>query len=495
MLESLSAPSMPQWVNDLLADLQSQLEEHTASNRTRVEYDEGKYVLTQFQQTPVVPPAYWQLGIVLGWCGKAVELLARRCRLDGVSVVPELPAPGAAIWRRLVRMFRAEVDSAVEESMITGVAWLVVSATSPAERAAGALPALVQAVTGLDGTGVWNSRLRQLDAFLHIQDRDELGNPTEFTLYVSGEIIRPGFMVHYRLNEFNSWQEVGFGWISEVPVEPMVYQPRAGRPFGQSRITKPMMSLQNQAVRALTRGEGHMDVYSFPETYFLGATDALFRNADGSVKSPWQVLIGRIKSVPDNTEALDPRLSRVEVKQFDGASPEPHLAWINMLAKAFCREASLPDTALAMTDLANPTSAEAYDASQYELIAEAEGATGDYTEAVANAAARLMRTAGITIPTNAQVLPVWHNPRFLSRSAEADAGVKTVSAVPWLAETRIGLELLGLTETQIELALTQRAAAVAELEQQKLTLALAGGSALPSWPPEIAGLNDGDSGG
>jgi hypothetical protein len=33
---------------------------------------------------------------------------------------------------------------------------------------------------------------------------------------------------------------------------------------------------------------------------------------------------------------------------------------------------------------------------------------------------------------------------------------KTIAAVPWLAETSVGLELLGLTEQQIDTALTER---------------------------------------
>jgi hypothetical protein len=44
----------------------------------------------------------------------------------------------------------------------------------------------------------------------------------------------------------------------------------------------------------------------------------------------------------------------------------------------------------------------------------------------------------------------WRSPRFLSRAAQADAGMKTIAAVPWLAETSVGLELLGLTEQQID---------------------------------------------
>ena len=50
----------------------------------------------------------------------------------------------------------------------------------------------------------------------------------------------------------------------------------------------------------------------------------------------------------------------------------------------------------------------------------------------------------------------WRNQRYISRAAEADAGGKQVAAVPWLAETEVGLELLGLSEQQITRALAER---------------------------------------
>jgi len=65
----------------------------------------------------------------------------------------------------------------------------------------------------------------------------------------------------------------------------------------------------------------------------------------------------------------------------------------------------------------------------------------------------------------------WKNPRFLSRAAEADAGVKQLSAVPWLAETKVGLRLLGLSPTQIDSALAEHRRA----EGRQLLTSLADG--------------------
>jgi hypothetical protein len=56
----------------------------------------------------------------------------------------------------------------------------------------------------------------------------------------------------------------------------------------------------------------------------------------------------------------------------------------------------------------------------------------------------------------ASIAPKWRSPLYLSRSAAADAGSKQLSSVPWLAETEVGLELLGLDEQQIKRAMADK---------------------------------------
>jgi len=425
-------------LNRLLEELQAKQER----NLLRASYYDGKRAIRQVGT--VIPPQYYRLGIVLGWSAKAVDILARRCNLDGfVWPDGDLDDLGLEEFSE-ANSLRTEISAALIASLQHGPAFLVNTRGGADEP-----ESLLHVKDALNATGDWNGRKRRLDSLLSVTGWDDEGKPSSLALYLDGRTITA--------------EKDGPNWSVDVsdhpwgvPAEVLPYKPNPRRPFGSSRISRPIMSLHDQALRAVIRLEGHMDVYSFPEFWLLGADESIFKNADGSQKASWQVMLGRIKGVPDDDDAEQPR---ADVKKFDAASPEPHLAQLNALAKMFAREASLPDTSVAITDIANPTSAEAYDASQNELIAEAEGATDDWTPPLRRAIARgLAIQNGLTaVPDEWKTLDAkWRSPRFLSKAQQADAGQKQLAAVPWLAETEVGLELLGLDEQQIRRAMADR---------------------------------------
>lgn len=405
-----------------------------------------------------VPVQYANLGMVLGWSAKAVSALARRCNLDGM-VWPDgdLDSLGfTELWDG--NRLGSEVDQGITDSLIHAVAFVTAARGDKGEPAA-----LMHFHSAADATGDWNARTRRLDNLVVINDRDERG-PTALTLYLDGRTVTAALVDNRWASDVS---EHTFG----VPAAPMPYRPRLKRPFGQSRISRPIRGYQDAAARELVRLEGHMDVYAFPEFWMLGADPSIFKNADGTLKTDWQIRLGRIKGIPDDQDQDEPSLARADVKKFDAASPEPHLKALNTYAKLFAREASLPDSAVALTDLVNPTSAESYDAAQYELIAEAEGATDEWAPPL-----RYVTSIALAMQNGLEAVPAewrsidakWRNPRFLSRAAEADAGAKAIGAVPWLAETEVGLELLGLDSQQIKRALAERLRAQANARMDAL---------------------------
>ncbi|MEU4772957.1 phage portal protein [Micromonospora sp. NPDC023644] len=475
MMDRITLPGVPDDDNRTLNGLLEQLDAKGQRNRLRSAYYDMKRVTRLVGS--VIPPQYWGLGIVLGWSGKAVDILARRCNLDGfVWPDGDLASLGwGEVWEG--NNLGSEVSQGVVSSLIHSTAFVVNTVGGDGEP-----PALLHFRDATNATGVWNARRRRLDNLLSITGRDGEGKPTALALYLEGRTV-------VAEQDSSGWsvdvQEHPWG----VPAEPLPYRPRLDRPFGSSRISREVMNLQDQATRALIRLEAHSDIYAIPDLWLLGADESIFKNADGTTKAAWQVVMGRIKGVPDDDDATQPR---ADVKQFPASSPEPHLAALNAFAKMFARATSLPDTAVAITDLANPTSAEAYDASQHELIAEAEGATDDWAPYLRRAAVRALAMAnGVTAddipPEWATIQPRWRDPRFLSRAAQADAGMKQLSAIPWLAETEVGLELLGLDRQQIARALADRRRAQA---QQRLT-ALAAAAQAARQDPVVTG---GDAG-
>lgn len=422
--------------------LAEQLRAKSKRNLLRSSYYDGKRAVKKIGT--VIPPQYSKLGLALGWTAKGVDGLARRCTLERmVWTGGDIDSLGMG---RLEddNFLLSELTQARTDSLLHGISYLITTQGGEGEPRA-----LVHAKDALHATGTWNRRKRRLDDLLSVTQWDDDGNISGFILYLDGVTI--------------SVDRNGRTWDVErsvhpwgVPVDPLVYHPRTSRQMGRSRITRPAMSHQDAALRALIRLEGHMDIYSMPQLLLLGAAEGIFKNPDGSQKASWQVALGRVLGIPDDEDATN---TRAQVQQINAQSPEPHLADLNALAKLMARETDLPDSDFALTDLANPTSADAYNASRENLIAEAEGAMDDWSTPIRRAVKRALAIQNglSTVPESwASIDTQWRSPIYLSRAAIADAGAKQVSVAPWLAETRVGLKLLGLSEQDIDLALAER---------------------------------------
>lgn len=447
--QTIRLPDVTSDENALINGLLAEIDNCRVKNLLRTSYYENKRTI-RYVGT-LIPPQYFNLGLVLGWTGKAVDALARRCNLEGfVWPDGDLDSIGGTDVVDENHLL-SETDSAIVAALQHGPAFLINTVGEDGEP-----DALIHVKDATEATGEWNRRRRRLDNLLSIIEKDKDGRILSLALYLDNEIITA-----QRDKATLRWQVDRAAHVYGVPAEVLPYKPAPKRPFGQSRITQPMMGLQDAAVRELVRREGHMDVFSYPEFWLLGADESALKNADGTQKSIWEARLGRIKGLPDDAEAAFPQTARADVKQFPAASPDSHWSDINGLAKLFAREASLPDTAVAISGLSNPTSAESYDASQYELIAEAEGAVDDFTPALNRSYVRALamknKIALAEIPPQWKSIDAqWRDPRYQSRAAIADAGTKQLAAIPWLAESEVGLELIGLTPQQVRRALADK---------------------------------------
>lgn len=475
-VDRILIPGLTDAESDTLNRLLEKLAAKQPRNLLRASYYDGKRAIRQVGS--VIPPQYYRLGIVLGWSAKAVDILARRCNLDGF-VWPDGELSDLGLrdsWEG--NHLGTEVSSGIISALIHGTSFLI---NTRGDESNAEPVGLIHVKDAMSATGDWNPRTRRLDNLLSITGRDNDGKVNAFALYLDNLTITAE-------RDASGWQVDKSDHPWGVPAEPLVYKPRVGRPFGQSRISRTTMSLHDQGLRTVIRMEGHLDVYSFPEMWMLGADMSIFQNSDGTQQAAWQVMLGRIKGIPDDEDAANPR---ADVKQFPAASPTPHLDALKAQAGIFAGEHHLPVTTLGIQAQSNSTTEDGSDNAERELISEAEGATDDFGPAIRRAFARslAMQNGLDTIPAEWSTIDTqWRSPVYLSRAAEADAGAKQLGAVPWLAETEVGLRLLGLGEQDIKLALAERRRLGGSAALRAITEAAAEGrpAVMPAAPEEDA---------
>ncbi|AHJ86553.1 portal protein [Mycobacterium phage Jolie2] len=462
--------SIPDLNDDVLATinrLYAQLVARTPRNLLRALLYDGKYVIDQIGE--IIPPTYLRTATVLGWSAKTVDTLARRCNLEEFIWTDGRTTDDSGlseVWDE--NFFATKSNMSMVSSLMHGPAWLINTTGG-----AGEPDSLIHVKSALHATGDWNARRNAMDNLLSITDRDDKGNPSAIALYQDGITVTSQLNARTGVWE-SDYSTHGLG----VPVELMPYKPREDRAYGSSRISRPIISIQKRALKAIVRMDGHADVYSFPQLILLGASGSAFKNADGSLKPAWRVALARVFALEDDKDEPDARRARADVKQFPASSPEPHIKMIEQIAQMFSGESSIPVESLGFTNHANPTSPDAYVAAREDLIAEAEGAIDDWKQAMRRSMIRALaiKNGLDSIPAEYAALePKFRPPIYLSKSAQADAGSKMLGAGPeWLKETSVGLELLGLTPQQAKRALAEKRRLGSLSLVDKLTAAPAG---------------------
>lgn len=442
MSDLIRIPDLTHQEQDALDDLVAQWRAKRNRNNLRSAfYDMKNSERSLFSDQ--APDVVRRRRFVLGWAALAVDKLYRRCTLEGFYDArgEDLDALGLDDIAEANRL-TSEISQAAHASLMHGPAFVV---TTQGDTGAGEPDVLVHARSAEAATGVWDVRRRALSSFLSITGAEDGGEPDAIVLYlpnlnVMAEKVGGRWRVARRAHRYG------------VPVDVLRYRPRLGREFGASRINNAVMSLHMQALAAMIRADVNGEAYSLPRYALMGVTEDAFRNQDGSAKPMWQAAWDAIWAIGDDDDAANPR---ADIKQFSGQTPEPQNAHLRMLAQMFSGETGIPLGELGMPGDANPTSAEALLVSRDDLIAEARQAMGDWSPDISRVAHRALEMRERR-SLDLRVRSRWANPVNSSPASLADAGMKILMAQPWLGETDVGLELLGLSEGQRRRAMADR---------------------------------------
>lgn len=421
-----------------LGELLNQLDARTPRNALRAAYYDAKYALRDLNIA--IPPKFRNFEAVLGWPAKSVDVLSRRCNLDGF-VIPggdgdELGV--GELWD--ANNMDIEATQAHDSAMIHSCAFIC---TVLGDTSAGEPPVLMMVKSAFDATGMWDPRRRALRSALSIIERSDVGEPLYMVMYLPDRVVvmqRDGFGLPWQVEERRHS-------LGRVPVEPLVFRPRLGRPFGSSRISRPVMSLTDSALRTVVRSEIGAEFYTAPQRWALNLPTEAFEGGG------WSAILGRVLAVepPSLDDGVDPSF-KPEVGQFPQMTMQPHSDQLRMWASLFASETSLPVSSLGVVQ-DQPASAEAIYAAKEELVVEAENADRvfgvGWVRAVRNA---LMLRDGLSElpPEWLRLRAVWRDPSTPSLASAVDAAAKAVAVLPQLADSDVLLEKMGYSRTDID---------------------------------------------
>ena len=445
MIASLSAATTIGTISGLDDDERAVLQElvkcwttKTRRNLIRAQYYDQRNVLKDLEIA--IPPHLTDLEMVLGWPAKAVDVLARRCKLEQFTFPSDDTDPLGVRELLDANDMVVELPQVFTSAFVHSCAFMMVT---HGDTSAGEPEVLISSQSALYGSGLWDYRLRRLRAAFSVSDMDEAGRVTEFALFLPRVTIRGRWDRVWSVERYPHT-------LDRLPVEVLPYKPRLDRPFGCSRISRAVMGLSDSALRTMVRSEVHAEFFSAPQRYAMGADEAMFQDADGNTVSQWEAILGRVWAAPRDEDGNIPQLG--QFPQLIGGGP--HSEQIRMLASLFAGETGLPLSAMGIIH-DNPASAEAIEAAERDLIIESRYAMDCFGPRLA----RVMRTAveirDGSVPDNIGALAArWSPPENLPMSAATDAVTKLVAAVPWLADTPIPFEDLDWDDAKIQRAMT-----------------------------------------
>lgn len=235
-------------------------------NWIRTKYEYYEQINQTMDPSPIVPAKEKYLyNSKLGWCTKAVDDLANRLIIDSFE------NDNYAMWDIFCQNNKDILfDSAFRSALISACCFIYVMINDGDVQ--------LQLIDGRNATGTIDPTTFLLKEGYAILDTDELGNPT-LEAYFTPE------MTYFYDSTYKTVTAVDnpTGYPLLVPV---IYRPDADRrPFGQSRISKSLMDIQDKARYTITCMEVAREFGAFPQKYVVGlAQDAEFDTLENAYK-------------------------------------------------------------------------------------------------------------------------------------------------------------------------------------------------------------------
>ena len=409
---------------DMLYDLIALWSAKLGRNMLKMRYYNGKNVLKDFGIS--IPPTLLNVETVVGWPQKAVDAMAVRSRFDGYTASD---SDVQSLLNRLVYSgnLKLKYRQAAQSTLIHSCSFATIVMGSDG------FPR-IDLHSAETASARWDDAKGRI-AYGMVINAFSNGSPSEITMYTEDAAVHlwdsgAGFW---------DWQAQPYS-MGRPTMEPLSYRPTFRKPFGQSRITRAVMSITDSAVREALRTEISAEFFTSPQKYLLGADREAF-----SQTTKWEAYIGNIFAVGRDEDGNIP-----EFGQLSQGSMQPHTDYMRSLAARFSGETNVPISTLGVIH-DNPASAEAIYAASEPLIIEVEDFNDSAREMLRNIALMAM-AAVLDVPLDQlpdeyrDFTPNFRNPAMPSVVSQTDAMTKLAAVVPGFAGTDVFWEQVGFPE-------------------------------------------------
>lgn len=415
---------MPSVYSDMINDLLQLWSVKLVRNRLRYRYYNGKNVLKDFGIS--IPPSLLNVETVVGWPQKAVDSMAVRCRFDGFK------SPDAEVQALLDDIstrsrLNVKFRQAVESTLIHSCCFAAVTSDESGKGR-------IDFYSAEQASARWDDQAGRIAYGMVIDDFKD-GSPSALTLHAQDVVIKAwdtgaGFWDW-------TYQPIAMG---RPTMAALAYRPTFNKPFGQSRITRSVMSITDSAVREALRTEISAEFFTSPQKYLLGADRDAFEQT-----TKWEAYIGNIFAVGRDENGDLPQFG-----QLSQGSMQPHTDYYRSLAARFSGETNVPISTLGVIH-DQPASAEAIYAANEPLIIECSD-FNDGARDTMRVLALMALAADVDTPLDEldaryfDFTVNFANPAMPSIVSQTDAMVKIAATVPGFAGTDTFWEQIGFPE-------------------------------------------------
>lgn len=421
-----------------LQDLADVFNYHQSSNTLKDKYYEGHITLKDVNLGIALPQGLRNLEVGCSWGQKAVDVLAARSMFDGfVGTGGSLDGLAKLVAdNRLV----AEYAKACRDELKYGCVFATLSADADIGcRVRFHSPAMASAL--------WSGEKGRINCGMAIIDtvKDE-----HFE-----DVWRPTLVYFYTDTDLIVLRGNGSFWTAERKphpmgrplMEPLIWNATNSKPFGRSRLKRPIRALIDDYVRTAANATIALEFDTTPQKYILGVTDEQY---DAIVSNKFKTYIGSIIAATSNPETGENPV----LGQLAQGSLTPHVEKMRMTATQFAAATGLTVTDVGVVNDANPTSSDAILAQSQTLVLLAQQlntGNGDALCTIARMAQAVARECSLADLTEEETGIVAHfkNPAMPSVAVTADAAIKIASSRQEFAGTDTFLEMIGFDQADI----------------------------------------------